>query len=269
MARNDGPIQFTGSIGNIRSYYDKGLKKHILSTKGGANKNLIKNNPAFARTRDCMNEFAGCTKWASMLRRCLLIVRHLCFSRYFSGIVKLAKEIQVRDLESSYGFRSVESSKAPYFLREVNFNMEHPFNDVIRDAYWVIFSQDKKTARFSMLGFIPKLRLSWPTSFQAFRLYLVIAQLSDMVWDEKDRRYVPVVDDLRKLTRCSISDWMNNDALPVDIELEVSFDEPALTRPGTTVVVALGIEMATMVNGSSSYIPTGNGTMGIVECFVS
>jgi len=34
MARNDGPIQFTGSLGNIRSYYDKGLKKQILSTKG-------------------------------------------------------------------------------------------------------------------------------------------------------------------------------------------------------------------------------------------
>ena len=269
MARNDGPIQFTGSLGNIRSYYDRSLGKHILSTKGGANKNLIKNNPAFARTRDCMNEFTGCTRWASMLRRGLLIVRHLCFSRYFSGIVKLAKEIQVRDQESTYGFRSVESSKVPYLLREVNFNVIHPFNNVIRDAYGVIFSQDKKTAHFSMLGFIPRARLNWPTPFHSFRLYLVIAQLSDMVCDELNGQYVAVVDDLRRLTKCEISEWMVNNMEPVDIEMEVSFDEPALTQPGTTVVVALGVEMATDFNGGSAYIPIGNGTMGIVECFVS
>ena len=80
MARNDGPIQFSGSLGNIRSYYGKSLKKHILSAKGRVNKDLIKNNPAFARIRDFMNGFVGCTKWVSMFRKYLLVVRHLCYS---------------------------------------------------------------------------------------------------------------------------------------------------------------------------------------------
>ena len=269
MARNDGPIQFTGSLGNIRSYYDKGLKKQILSTKGGANNNLIKNSPAFARTRDCMNKFSGCSKLASLLRKCLLVVDHLMFSRYFSEVVKMCKEIQVRDEESTYGFRSLRPSRVPYLLREINFNREFSFNGVIRDTYGVAFSQDKKTASFSMVGFIPGLRLSWPTPFHSFRLYLVIAQLSDMVWDEKDKRYYPLVPELGRLTRCAVSEWMTRNQEPVDIGMEVSFDEPALTQPGTTVIVALGIEMATGVNGGCVYAPVGNGTMGIVECFVS
>lgn len=268
MAQNEGPIQFKGSLGNIRSYYDRGLKKYILTTKGGANKNLIMNNPAFARSRDCMNEFTACSKWASMLRKCLLCIDHLMFSRYFAEVVRTSKAIQLRDEESTYGFRSIEASNAPYLLREINFNQQHPFRGVIREAYGVIFSQDKKTALFSMIGFIPGSRLSWPTPFQSFRLYLVVAQLSDMVWNEMDRRYYPVVEDLRRLTRCSISDWMVNNMEPVDIEMEVSFDEPALTRSGTTVIVALGIEMASEVTGSCAYISPGNGSMGIVECFV-
>ena len=41
MAHLKGPVQFAGSIGDIRAYYDRSLKKYILPTKGGASKNLI------------------------------------------------------------------------------------------------------------------------------------------------------------------------------------------------------------------------------------
>ena len=268
MASNDGPIQFKGSLGNIRSYYDKGLKKTILSTKGGANKNLIKNNPAFARTRDCMNEFAGCSKFASLLRRCLLVIRQLMYARFYSGVVRLSKEIQVRDLESSYGYRSILASKATFLLREINFNRDNPFVGVIREAFGVIFSQDRRTVTFSMPGFIPRSGLSWPTRFSSFRLYLVIGQIADLVWDETDLRYKPVVRDLEVQTRCAISDWMPNNAEPVDILLQASFDKPALSQPGTTIIVALGVEMASGITEGSAYIAPGNGTVGIIECFV-
>ena len=56
MAQLKGSIQFTGSIGTIRSYYNKKLKRYILSTKGGAAKEKIMNSPVFARTRENMAE---------------------------------------------------------------------------------------------------------------------------------------------------------------------------------------------------------------------
>jgi hypothetical protein len=65
MARLKGSFTFTGSIGNIRSYYDKKKKCYILATKGGSSKELIENNPSFARTRENMNEFKACGIWAS------------------------------------------------------------------------------------------------------------------------------------------------------------------------------------------------------------
>jgi hypothetical protein len=50
--------------------------------------------------------------------------------------------------------------------------------------------------------------------------------------------------------------------------MEVSFDEPALKLAGTTVIVALGKEMATDVTRGTVYVSPENGTIGIVECFV-
>jgi len=76
-----------------------------------------------------------------------------------------------------------------------------------------------------------------------------------------------VVDDLRGLTKCQTTNWMINNMEPVDIQMEVSFDQLALTQPGTTVLVALGIEMSAGNTGGSAYILPGNGTVGIVECY--
>ena len=90
-----------------------------------------------------------------------------------------------------------------------------------------------------------------------------------MVWKESENCYEPAINNLGRLTRCTISDWITKSASPVDILMEVSFDEPALTKPATTVIVALGIEVATGVAGGCVYIQPGNGTMAIVECFVS
>ena len=56
MGELKGPILFTGSVGNIRAYYDKALKRYVLSNKGGANKDLIKTSPKLARQRENMNE---------------------------------------------------------------------------------------------------------------------------------------------------------------------------------------------------------------------
>jgi hypothetical protein len=50
--------------------------------------------------------------------------------------------------------------------------------------------------------------------------------------------------------------------------LEASFAEPALQIPGTTVIVAMGIEFSKTKVSPDTKDTTGEGTMKIVECFV-
>jgi len=267
MAELKGPIQFIGSLGNIRVYYNKTLKRYIVSTKGGASKELIMKNPAFARQRENMVEFKACAYWSSLLRKLLESIDHLAVGYYFSGFMKLAKAIQKQDIEHEKGFRSVESSKAANLLTTLCFNKEHPFDDVFTQRFDVGFSSDKKTVTLTLPGFCSKYQILWPTRYQFYRLSLVIAELPDFEWNEMERRYMPRVAGLVRLSVKTCTAWKRESTEPEDIVLTASFAEPALSHPGTTVIVALGVEVAPGVNNLASTSIAGMGTMKIVDCF--
>jgi hypothetical protein len=97
MAELKGPVQFTGSIGGIRVYYNKTLGKYIVAGKGGTPKNLIKRSPKLARQRENMSEFKECAKWGRQMRLALLKIDHLHQGYFFAGIMSMAKVIQKHD----------------------------------------------------------------------------------------------------------------------------------------------------------------------------
>ena len=268
MAHLKGSILFTGSIGNIRSYYSRQLKRYIVATKGGASKELINNSPVFARTRENMNEFKACGMWASQLRKSLLTISHLHQGYYFSEIVALAKSIQKHDELHLRGVRSIVSSQASRLLTQINFNRIHPFDRVLTHAYDLMFSEDKRTVTLKLLGFKSFSRLNWPTRFQSYRVALVIAQMPDYVWNEEDKGYQPVYKDMERRSVSSFSEWHPCSTSLEDIILSASFAQPALPQPGTTVIVAMGIEVSSYPPDSSTLNPSGFGTMKIVECYV-
>ena len=268
MAQLKGSIQFTGSLGNIRSYYSRQLKRYILATKGGASKELIMNNPNFARTRENMNEFKACGYWSSQLRRSLLAISHLHQGYYFSEIVAMAKVIQKHDEEGVRGFRPVESSKSAHQLSQINFNRLHPFEKVLSKGFSIQFSDDKRTVILNMPGFKPFSHLSWPMRYQSFRIALVIAQLPDWVWNDLDKEYQPKYKEMEGLSVSAFTDWLPGGTEVHDILISASFAQPALQQPGTTVIVAMGIEVMSAAMNAGSPNPSGIGTMKIVECFV-
>jgi hypothetical protein len=268
MAELKGPILFTGSIGTIRAYYDKVLKKYFVSTKGGSTKDLINNNPNLERQRENMIEFKACTKWASQLRRALIDILHLCEGYYFSEIVALAKLIQKQDDEGLRGHRTIASSKFSRLLPGFNFNPIHPFDQVFAHQYDVQFSDDKRTVTLQLLGFRSFSRINWPSRYAAYRLTLVIFQQPDWAWSEQDGSFKPVLPELNHTSTTVHTDWKAPSTTPEDIILTASFAQPALQKPGTTVVVALGIEVSPFPLDASIINMTGVGTMKIVACYV-
>ena len=60
MAIQTGAIKYRGSFKSIRNYVNLHDPKTYAGEKGGANRDPIMNNPAFARTRENMCEFGGC-----------------------------------------------------------------------------------------------------------------------------------------------------------------------------------------------------------------
>ena len=267
MAQLIGPIRFTGSVGNIRSYYDSRVKKYIVSTKGGASRELILNNPEFARTRENMNDFSACSMWASLLRKALISMSALFRGNYFNNIMKYAKRIQKFDVVNPRGSRMVESSKYARMLQLIRFNEDQPFDLAFCFPLQVSLSEDKKRVTLKILGFRSYGHLYWKSPFQSYRFTMVIAQLADMVWDKTEKKFTPTISDLEQYSETVSSKFYNRSTEEIDIILEASFAEPALQHPGTTVVVALGVEVSGY-NNTDPYLSIQSGTMQIVECFV-
>ena len=108
----------------------------------------------------------------------------------------------------------------------------------------------------------------WPTRFQLYRLALVIAELPDFGWDETEKRFMPCVDGLERRTAKVFTEWKQQSTEAEDVVLTASFAEAALSVPGTTVIVALGIELSPGIGELTSTSIAGMGTMKIVDCFV-
>lgn len=268
MATLKGPILLEGSIDGMRFYYDSALKKYIAATKGGATRGLILNNPNFVRQRENMNEFKVASIWASQLVKSLDSINHLHYGYYFPKIVGLSRNIIKHDYKHEKGIRSLEASKTPGLLLNLNFNKKHPFDEVLSQQIEILFSEDKTTVTMKLLEFNSFHRVNWPEVYASCRIILVIAQLPDFVWNEELGKYEPVIPDAKKLSVTSYSRWFPRGSKPEDMILIAKFAQAALQQPGSTVVVAAGIEFSASHIEPDVTTAWGTGTMRIVACFV-
>ena len=269
MATIKGPFDLDGSFGNMRNYYDPATEKRILGKKGGFSKKQYETLASLQSTRENVNEFSGASIWASLLYDSLSDLRHLMHLRCFNKITSKGKFILRQDFTSPHGFRKLEVSKEPQALTEIDFNERNPFRSVIRDCYTISFSEDKRTLTLTIPDFVTARDAWWVTKYLAARIYVVVAQTADMVYNPENKKWEPVVADLELLSKKVVSGWMYYNSLSNEVNLPVSLDEPAFSLPGTAVIAAMGIEFAlSSIDGQPVALPH-NGSMAIVRCYTA
>ena len=267
MAIINGPFDFNGSFGNMRYYYDPGTKKWVFGKKGGYDKNQYNTLASLKPQRENTSDFGGRSKWGSLLYQSLTTVHQLMDTRCWGKIMAGGKIIQRQDKTGAKGMHKIEVGKDLATIAQIEFNEPHPLRSVIRDSYAINFLPDKKTATLTIPGFVTNNDAWWITKYYAVRLYLVIAQISDMAYNTENKKWEPVVDGLELLSKKTVSDWMCNNSLSQDVFLSVSLDEPAFSLPNTAVVVALGVEFALTSNDGNPFALPRNGSVAIVGCY--
>ena len=267
MAEITGPFRFKGSLGNIRVYWNSAAQKWVVATKGGANRDLILNNPAFARVRENMSEFSACGKWSSLVRKGLLAVDHLNWGYYMAEIVKLSKIIQKMDRMGVKGHRNIEPSKHKSLLTDLVFNQLHPFKKVLLRHPEVIADAQRKNITLNLSQFYPWYELGWTATYSCYRFTLAVAQLSDYTFVEEDGGYGPAHFGLETKKATVYSDWLMRNTDATDVSLTASFADDAIPPDDATVMVAVGIEFATRLSGDSISSGPRDGTMALVACF--
>ena len=266
MAEIEGPLRFKGSMGDVSCYYNSVLKKWIVRKKGGPHKEHIKKSKVFKIVRLNMAEFKACDKWCHLLRVGLFELDDFNWGLYMSGVVQLAKTIQLMDVESETGTRSIESSKYKSLLTDINFNDLHPFDKVVRRHPEVISDDERMSFMVNLPQFYARRELIWRNTFTHYRFALTIAQLSDYICHANPDNNGPAHRRLEDNRVVVFSEWIQKSASPEDISLSASFAEDAMPPSDATVLVALGIEFANSPSGYSFFSAKGDRTMKLVAC---
>lgn len=125
MAKQKGIIKLTGKVGDLSFYKSK--DGFLAREKGGVEAERIKNDPAFARTRENGREFGASASSGKLLRDAVrTMMQNASDSRVVSRLTKLMTQIKNLDATSARGERNVGVAMtlpaAKALLKGFNFN---------------------------------------------------------------------------------------------------------------------------------------------------
>jgi hypothetical protein len=260
MATFKGPFSFNGSVGGFRSYWDNDAQKQILSSGKRATKST-------GRTIDLNREFKAVTSWSKFIRRATIDLAYLKKGRLVGLLNKVAKQIQVMDHESEYGYRNIQSSRFNYPLKGFSFNKKHPLKDVLPVEPEVTISEDRRVVTLKLNEFRSEKRFIWPEKVGYFRIFHVIFTLPDIEWHLLNRAYEPAYPKQEMGRVTVVSEWIKTSVDPIDYQMSIAFPENQLPKEKSAVVVVMGFEFAYAMDHNTPYVVKDHGTSGVIGCF--
>jgi hypothetical protein len=240
MAKLTGGFTFKGSLGEISAYRMRGTDFTILRHKGGPPKERIKRHPNFEQTRRNNEEWKGCVLAVKSLIRAVYGVKHLADYNYAASLQALCKSIQSADTIQEKGKRSISFSQQQHRLEGFGFNREHFFETLLRNP--LQFSVDKTagTATVEIPQLIPGINFHNPKKEPHYRLIFMLGIVPDIVYDESNKLYLPVSNDLPHpaIAKTPWHCWKEGSG-PQTLQVNLQNLIPA---EGLTLVLAAGAE---------------------------
>ena len=161
MGKLTGIIKLEGTFDGLTFY--KSQDGYLVKTKSGVSKNRIMSDPAFARTRENINEFGMNAMAGKQLRNSIgpLLIRAKD-SRLSSRLFQLMSHIKNYDSTSVRGQRMVHkgiaTSEGILLLRGFDFNARAGLQTVLHAPYTV----DTMTGSIIIADFVPQQQLVTP-----------------------------------------------------------------------------------------------------------
>jgi hypothetical protein len=252
MARIYGSKKILGTIGGVRHYRLPGCDFIIAAEKGGANKNLIKNNPAFKLTRENNDEWVGVVLMSKQIKRKLGHDTMTVVNRFlFGALNKAMSTVRHRDLEGEHGKRSFFLSAHKDVLDSIQYWYYKPFRDIMKCRFEVDTGPDRKSVTVRLSNLIPKEQIKPPAEATHFQFCLSIGVVSDYVSVPEDKKYAPVYDGdrLKPGSEEMESAWIPVNAKSVgELTFTVALPESFQLEEDMTVLRIFGIVFGKMTS---------------------
>jgi hypothetical protein len=264
MAYQTGIIQYKGSFKSIRNYTNVGDPTIYAGEKGGANRDLIMNNPAFDLTRKNMSEFKGCGIAVKSIRYGLQqLIPEYTDTRFTGRLVALVKMINLRDEEGIRGKRAIKFSLNRPILKTLNLHEKRKIDYEIKRCIKSSHPESRAEVTIMVNGFNPGPELV-PGNPQYYRVINHLNIISDYAYSENMRGYEPL-NPVNGKRAYVYSDYTPINT-PLTVALKAAFPEGTLLTETDTVLQCVGIEYY-IRSGAEGYILYTTGTMLLFDVF--
>lgn len=266
MARQKGIIKINGSLGGITFYQQNG--ENFTRETNGPSKEKIQSDPAFRRTRENNQEFAGSAAAGKVLRLGLqTYLDVMSDSRVTSSLMKQFRIMVNRADSGTRGQRPIEILKHKDLLIGFNFNRSTLFDSVFMAPYTVAVNADRTAVTFSIPDFSTDNSIHVPSGATHLKIIATASVLSSYKFDESSKKYVPsdIESNVRNASASSVY-------IPIGgfvggtTELTPTITPAPALLATSALVVCLGIEFYQMVANKPYLLAQGN-CMKITNAF--
>ncbi len=264
MAYLTGVLEYLGSFKSIRHYRNRKERRIIAGEKGGANRDLIMNNAAFARTRENMFEFKGVAIAVKSIRRGLFKLLPEHSDTHFTGrLMDVVKQINLRDGEGVHGRRAIPFSSNRPMLKAVNLHENRKIDFQLKKCIKTSHPLSRTEATITVNGLNPS-PSNVPGSPQYYRVILHLSIISDYAYSEYLGRYAPI----NQVNGHSV--YVYSDYIPINtpltVALKAAFPEGTVLSETDSVLQCVGIEYYSR-HGADGYVLYSAGSMLVWDVF--
>lgn len=264
MAIQTGAIKYRKSFKSIRNYLNLHDGTTYAGEKGGANRDLIMNNPAFARTRENMKEFGGCGVAVKALRRGFLnLLLGQTDSHFTARLMTIVKMVNLHDIEGIRGTRSIIFSSCKPLLLKIVFNLLESAAEKMYDVFVVTHPVSRAEATLKITALQVE-ELLIPKGATHFRVRNHLCSISDYSYSEMTKSYEPIDPFNGKSTFKNSEYTKITEALTA--ELKAEFPVGTLIAEDCTIIQSVGIEFY-IATGNSTFVPLKGSSMMVVDAF--
>lgn len=259
MARQKGALKYVGTIGDIRHFKIKGNKGYFAGMIGGPSAEQIATDPAFKRTRENMNEFAGSATAGKSFRSGIAgLIKSNGDNQVTGRITAVMKKINLEDGSETRGRRSVLMSQAPNYLIGFEFNKSTSFGSIFRAPYTLEPDISRESSTLHVAPFNPGDRMSIPNGATHFRSINGLSVFSDFEYNETTKVYEPKDNTVNGLTEITNSPYTPLTTTTPDISLLTILPNTPPLNADVSVVNIIAIEFYQEVNGNYYQLAQGN-----------
>ncbi|MEI6755358.1 MAG: hypothetical protein WCK78_19640 [Paludibacter sp.] len=268
MARQLGHVKYKGTIGDIRHFKIKGMQGNFAGMNGGATGEQIKNGASFVRTRENMNEFAGCATVGKSIRAGQSqLMKQMSDPQFTGRLTGIVKKINLEDQSEARGVRAILITAVPQHLIGLNFNRNNTVEGSFTGKFETVANAARNSVTLTVEPFKTIEQLKVPAGATHFRFVNSISVISDYAYNSLTKVYEPIEPALNELSKVTYSDYIE---IAPGENPEVSVVSALAGTPTMTENVSLlscvGIEFSQKA-GENYYVFSVGNSMKIKNVF--